>query len=354
MGQTISDINESVTSTFEAQRQCLFDMPSFDGGLAACMNADYDTALEYFIRNYEENHHLNSALVAHWIMGESGLASPRTDEEKDEFTKSLLQTVKKEHEDGILIPNYENNGHFGLEDYQRWLALGLLALKQNEISDVLPKELNTPEELNAAHCFNRALESCYKILEMDSDPRTKTCFNIVGLIKAELGLLYEKGVKGVDQDSHKAFSLYTESCKTYGCIRARSFLSYCYKYGIGVDKNEEKSLNLLIKAAEWGYKPCLTTLGDYILSGNLESQNKEEGVKLLREAADKGVMVAQYYLGDMYARGTDPVTKDVEKAIHYWTLSAAQGHKAAANELVDLKASLPKTSHSFFSNFGWS
>jgi|GEM_PF-7108919 len=75
------------------------------------------------------------------------------------------------------------------------------------------------------------------------------------------------------------------------------------------------------------YIPRLFTLGKSIL------------VYHISKAADGGSKVAQFALGKWHAEGTNGVKQDLEKAVEYLQLSAAQGYERAAKFLDQLPKS---------------
>ena len=66
------------------------------------------------------------------------------------------------------------------------------------------------------------------------------------------------------------------------------------------------------------------------------SQNAEEGMKWLKEAARNNNSYAQYFLGKVYLYGLHGVKRDREKATRYLQESFAQGNSYAEKLLVKM------------------
>lgn len=66
------------------------------------------------------------------------------------------------------------------------------------------------------------------------------------------------------------------------------------------------------------------------------AKNEQEAVRYLKEAADQGHSLAQYYLGLSYANGTG-VIKNEQEAVRYYKMAADQGDEDA--QLLLSKAS---------------
>ncbi|KAF0333013.1 SEL1 protein [Gigaspora margarita] len=62
-----------------------------------------------------------------------------------------------------------------------------------------------------------------------------------------LGYRYEHGIGiGVELDKHKAFMYYLKSAEA-GCSMGIFKVAICYKYGVGVENNEEKFRDWILK-----------------------------------------------------------------------------------------------------------
>jgi TPR repeat protein len=90
------------------------------------------------------------------------------------------------------------------------------------------------------------------------------------------------------------------------------------------------SMSLWRRAAEQGYAPAQSRLGDILDA----AEEDEEAVAWYRKAADQGYAAGEYGLGQMYAKG-EGVKKDHEQARIYIVRSAEQGYLFAAVLLMD-------------------
>ena len=62
-------------------------------------------------------------------------------------------------------------------------------------------------------------------------------------------------------------------------------------------------------------------------------QDIENGLKLMKQAADLGNAEACYSMGFFHGKGIHFEETDINKAIHYYTLAAEKGNENAMNEL---------------------
>ena len=118
--------------------------------------------------------------------------------------------------------------------------------------------------------------------------------------QTQLALWHLEGEEGLLQDDVKAAALFREAADL-GIVAAQSLLALCNSDGTGLEQN-------LALAAEWG-----------------------------RKAADQGDRAAQFFVGDMYARGGMGVKKDLPLGKRYLELCAAQGKQEAAALLKELR-----------------
>ena len=210
------------------------------------------------------------------------------------------------------------------------------------------------------------------------------------IAQAALGLVYAEG-KGVPADRRKAFELFEAAAKQ-GNGEALSHLAYMYEMGevsagsvepdynkaatyyqmaveqnipsaflglaglhvrgLGVPADVDKAKQLYLTAAEKGLLEAHFYLGEVYtelaLASPDESEEGEEEQKKAREeneahavnhfsiAADGGFAEAQFELGMAYAEGALGLQEDKTKATHYLQLAAAQGHQGASEYLHSL------------------
>lgn len=88
------------------------------------------------------------------------------------------------------------------------------------------------------------------------------------------------------------------------------------------------------KSAAQNYSRGLNNLGMFTVQGRGGlTTNKAKGFELIRRAAEQGLARAQLNAGVMLASG-DGVTKDIPKAIEWFSKSAAQGNEEAKKQLA--------------------
>ena len=101
-------------------------------------------------------------------------------------------------------------------------------------------------------------------------------------------------------------------------------LGVCYGNKDYKKRNEKKAIKTLIKAAE------VSAVANYYLSSMYETgtgvdKNEQKALELLKKAADLGVAYAQCKLGDKYMSG-DGVARDLTKAALLYLDAEAQNH----------------------------
>ncbi|MES2942460.1 MAG: tetratricopeptide repeat protein, partial [Pseudomonadota bacterium] len=148
-----------------------------------------------------------------------------------------------------------------------------------------------------------------------ASPSSQDMFENGSAAQCCLADMYERGV-GTVQDDRQALYWYTRAA-TAGNHVAQYRLGMRYMNGHGVMADK-------VQARFW-------------VSQSVE-QRYEKATNLLRnfptfEGAEQGNKVAQYLLGQMYAEGYGGVEKDAERARHWYTKSAVQGHAGAQYEV---------------------
>jgi|GEM_PF-1692023 len=188
----------------------------------------------------------------------------------------------------------------------------------------------------------------------------------------KLAYRYLKG-DGVECDTEKAIYWYTKSADQ-GFVNAQYSLGVCYENGEGTEKDSEKAMYWYTKAAEQGHADsCLELAIMYFDSENsfnnyekgmywfregaktedlrmmlhfgqsiLEKENimaeeKNEGLGWIEKAADNNehdneeiIWQARWVLAEIYEYGLYNITKDLNKARHYYELLVENGDKSAA------------------------
>jgi TPR repeat protein len=104
-----------------------------------------------------------------------------------------------------------------------------------------------------------------------------------------------------------------------------------------VEKDEHQALDWFRRAADQQHPKALYKLGRMYTAGR-----PQVALNLWKAAADKGLVEAQYALGQAFAQG-QWVAQDVAAAGHWLGLCAEQGHAPAQCALADLISSDPQT-----------
>lgn len=119
-------------------------------------------------------------------------------------------------------------------------------------------------------------------------------------------------------------------------LRARMIIAESYHKGIGVVKDQKKSVKIFKELAGYpcGYSAAQCRLGALYFHGEDGfEENKEIAVELFSDAAAQGDPAAQYYLGFCHYKGIGGLERSEEEAIALWEESAKQGNAYAQFEL---------------------
>ncbi|GES74739.1 kinase-like domain-containing protein [Rhizophagus clarus] len=124
-------------------------------------------------------------------------------------------------------------------------------------------------------------------------------------------------------------------------------LGYFNYYGIEVNINQQRAFELYQKAMKLKNDVAQLELAAmYIYGNDIVNKNYNEGFKLIKELADKGIPNAinklglcyesgQYNLASMYEIGNG-TEKNMEQAIYWYKKSAEQGFQYAKSKLETL------------------
>jgi len=145
-----------------------------------------------------------------------------------------------------------------------------------------------------------------------------------------------------DSDASKAIT-YLRKAYEAGLVDGIYFLGYFYENGIGADQDYERALELYNTVASmdkdelateelYAYHSALTRLGILYLNGWGVEQDRETGTDYIKQAADDGFSMAEYYMGLVYEMGYG-VDKDYETAMEWFSLAAAKEYAPALNQI---------------------
>lgn len=119
------------------------------------------------------------------------------------------------------------------------------------------------------------------------------------------------------------------------CILA---MGICYEKGCGTFQDDSSAFNCYKKAAELGDPWAMHYAACSYLGGRGTEKSVDEWLRLESQAAEQGVLTAQYNLGVCYIRG-DNVEKNNEKAMHFLEMAADNHYDAAIKMLQDIQGS---------------
>lgn len=145
---------------------------------------------------------------------------------------------------------------------------------------------------------------------------------------------YRKGIAALDKkDYETAVKLFTEG-SVEDDLNCRLMLGYCCDAGLGMKADTEKTLRILRPIADSGDENAMTFLA-LVLIG-LE---QEDGMTVLKMAADKGYAPAQFMYGCLI--GVDTKVADGEKkALEYFRKAADQPMTGKDTPLDHMRAAL--------------
>lgn len=146
-----------------------------------------------------------------------------------------------------------------------------------------------------------------------------------------LANLHLAGAGGIEKSVDKAREL-LEKGSAAGDGEATLGLSQLYAAGVeGLPKDEEKSLNYLIEAAtKQNNAVAMSTYAARLFDGDPVSANSKqlvkkdpaEAIKMFETAAATGFPAANRLLASIYENGLGGQTKDLKKAVEYYTKAA--------------------------------
>lgn len=159
------------------------------------------------------------------------------------------------------------------------------------------------------------------------------------LARRLLANLYLSGAAnvGIEQSVDKAKTL-LETGSAAGDGESTLGLSQLYAAGVtGVAKDDAKSLEYLIKAADQKNAVALSTYAARLFDGDpttgtakpLVQKDPAKAMKLFEDAANSGFAAANRLLGAIYENGLGGNTKDLKKAVEYYT-KAGNGNDGQA------------------------
>jgi uncharacterized protein len=147
----------------------------------------------------------------------------------------------------------------------------------------------------------------------------------------QLGRLYDEGF-GVPINPAEAFSWYRKAAEQ-GLAEAQYLVGRGYAFADGTAQDEVEAIRWYRKAVAQDYLPAIHNLGMACLAGRGET-NIDEGFRLLKRAADKGVPHSQLGLGIAYSDEKHG-RLDLSEAARLFRLAAEQNFAPAEWALGD-------------------
>jgi TPR repeat protein len=114
-------------------------------------------------------------------------------------------------------------------------------------------------------------------------------------------------------------------------------------WGVCVDKDPERGIDFMHRAAEQGLSAGLEQLGRYYSLGKLVQKDKERAVVFLREASVLGHLKAQIQLAELFIEGYGS-PYDYEDAYH-WLYNAITADKPTHKKIARCMSKLEKLMH---------
>lgn len=198
-------------------------------------------------------------------------------------------------------------------------------------------------ELGTCYCFGesvpvdfeKAFEYYYKAATNETPYPYAFC---------ALGDCYHDGT-GVHQNYEEAVRWWKKGIEMFpdnpmiaGCMNA---LGRAYFQGEGVPQNNQQGEYWYRKAIGLGCYLSAQNLGKRYLTGKGVKEDEEEGLKLIKWAAesdDPHCAQSQCDLGICYAAGLCGLPQDKEKALYWFKKSAAKGYTRALIHICNLES----------------
>ena len=149
---------------------------------------------------------------------------------------------------------------------------------------------------------------------------------------------YYEGWNGLKQDFEKALDEFVKIEKdTNGYQNAQFMIGWCYKNGIGIEKDMNKAVEWYIKSVEQRNSVATLQLALCYIYGEGVGMDIPKGFELFEQSALLGHSMGMYSVGINYQSGQS-VPVDMNKAKEWFAKAAAQGNTDAQTMLVALNA----------------
>jgi uncharacterized protein len=160
---------------------------------------------------------------------------------------------------------------------------------------------------------------------------------LVGYAQASLADVAD-GRAALDAGNYAVAKREFEAAISRGDIEGRYWIGRLYDLGYGVKRDPERAFKMIREAAEQGVVIAERRLGEMYRDGYGTLQNYSKGRKWLDAAATDGDIVAQRELGELFADTTD-IPADPIRAYAWLDVAGRSGDQAA----VDRRGKLAKS-----------
>jgi TPR repeat protein len=150
-------------------------------------------------------------------------------------------------------------------------------------------------------------------------------------------ITFEEGMEAHRNLEHeKAWECFKYHAKN-GNAYAKYWMGYYLWKGIHIQKNQDEAVKLIKEAADKGVPDAQLRYAITLQKDLVKKEKRDEFMKYLTLSADGGNSNAQFNLGNLYINGKLNVPKVEKKGIHYLKLSALQDHQNAVKLLETMK-----------------
>lgn len=272
--------------------------------------------------------------------------------EKDERIAELHDLWYKRREEVIRsytetlpprVPLSENDAFKSVRNAVIQAAMGIVCstmsgieVAKDDISSEEPTYTEVEKKYRADHKTTWELYSWAKDL-LDYDNENYSPHKAAWLLEAcakrgntvakyRLGKMYLQGEE-IEKDPTAAIRWLTEAAEENNEY-AEYLLGKTYLKGENIEQDIVKAEEYLRRSAGRGNKYAAYTLGKALLDGDVLQQNIPEAMRYLKQAAEKDFMPAQYVLGKLYCNG-EVVEQDLKEALQYLETAAGENPNAA-------------------------
>ena len=152
------------------------------------------------------------------------------------------------------------------------------------------------------------------------------------LVLYSLGQKHLKG-DGVPRDNVKAFTLLQKAANLQHA-EAMAAVGYLYSVGLGVQQDDGQARACFAMAEENGSVAGRVNLGLFLIRGRGGDKDVEKGVALLRKAAEGGNKPAAVRLGEIFFFGEHADGRPDYRKAHDVLIAAAEAGDPAAQNMV--------------------